>query len=300
VPLIACFYTCLLIFFLLPGIAASCETLLLSEMSVIVATTRIINANQPVQGRLTSNQTEPDSYKFFVPPNTATVTWRLTIQKFCQECSLVSFYVQSNGLPSQKNHLQNAIINPNQTGDVQIEFYPHENCWHFVDLDFIVDEDIVHSKNRSRNNTKFQELEYTVEILFHLNEDNSNVENVTLPLRNFESYPLLRQTYREFFMFDYDLLPDQNGTVPLTLNITSGMNALLKFDVNDIYDIGGTLSFAVAMRTDMKGNLIDSTTSNDDKNDHVGVIAEKLIDSHDELSSKFASTTEATVGQKSE
>ena len=187
-----------------------------------------------------------------------------------------------------------------------IDFYPHESSWHFVDLDFIMDEDGLHyKKNKSRNSTKYQELEYTVEILFHINDDGSHPEaneqhseNVTLPNRNFETYP---QTYREFFMFDYDLLPDQNGTVPLTLNITSGTTALLKFEVNDIYDIGGTLSYAVAMRTDMKGNLIDSTTSNDDKNDHVGVMAEKLIDSHDEVSSKpIISTTEVPVDHKSE
>lgn len=67
--------------------------------------------------------------------------------------------------------------------------------------------------------------------------------------RTFVEYPLLRQTYREFFMYDYDLVPDQNGTVPASINLTCGSPALMKFDIGDVYDIGGTLSFAISMTT---------------------------------------------------
>ncbi|GBO98908.1 hypothetical protein EVAR_101394_1, partial [Eumeta japonica] len=41
--------------------------------------------------------------------------------------------------------------------------------------------------------------------------------------RGIKLYPLLRQTYREFFMYDYDLVPDENGTAPTVLNLTAGI-----------------------------------------------------------------------------
>ncbi|XP_054086827.1 uncharacterized protein LOC105219972 isoform X3 [Zeugodacus cucurbitae] len=65
--------------------------------------------------------------------------------------------------------------------------------------------------------------------------------------RGIDFYPLLRQTYREFFMFDYDLMPDENGTVPLVLNLTSSVPAGFAFDVGEVHDIGGTLTFAISI-----------------------------------------------------
>uniref|UniRef100_A0A0K8W3X1 Transmembrane protein 8B n=3 Tax=Bactrocera latifrons TaxID=174628 RepID=A0A0K8W3X1_BACLA len=86
-------------------------------------------------------------------------------------------------------------------------------------------------------------------------------ENITIDLLNHDGkewlpkrfrgidfYPLLRQSYREFFMFDYDLMPDKNGTVPFSLNLTAGIPAGFAFDVGEVHDIGGTLTLAVSMK----------------------------------------------------
>lgn len=70
--------------------------------------------------------------------------------------------------------------------------------------------------------------------------------------RNIKYYALLRQTYREFFMFDYDLLPDDNGTVPTFINLTAGTPTGFRFELGNVYDIGGTLSFAVVMKDNLK------------------------------------------------
>jgi hypothetical protein len=74
-------------------------------------------------------------------------------------------------------------------------------------------------------------------------------------------------------MFDYDLLPDINGSVPTNINMTSGITTLMKFDVGDVYDIGGTLSFAIALRYDINGNMIDSAPVSAGE-----AVAEKLVD----------------------
>ncbi|KFB45996.1 AGAP002672-PA-like protein [Anopheles sinensis] len=301
-------------------LAASCETLLMSEMSIVAAKPKMLNTDVRHQATLTGDQSEPSSFKFFVPANVSIVTWRLHIAQPCSNCTDVTFHVQASALPTPRDYLQNAIICPNQTGDISIDFYPHESTWHYVDLDFLREPASTQAtqtnggnETTGRNSTAEalkMELPYTVELIFHpLDEtmgvdapgtqddvmvetsppptssssspSSSSKETKSLPNRNFDRYSVLRQTYREFFMFDYDLLPDVNGTVPVTLNLTAGVPALMKFDVNDVYDIGGTLSFAVAMRQDLKGSLIDAR--HESTNEHAGVVAEKLVDMQEEF-----------------
>ncbi|XP_023298904.2 uncharacterized protein LOC111681379 isoform X1 [Lucilia cuprina] len=102
------------------------------------------------------------------------------------------------------------------------------------------------------------------------------------PFRDIEFYPLLRQTYREFFMYDYDLVPDENGTVPSLLNLTAGMPAGFAFDVGEVYDIGGTLSFAVSMKHGLKASnpeAVKAMPSIPSTSERSGILAEKLIGS---------------------
>ncbi|XP_062536012.1 uncharacterized protein LOC134205102 [Armigeres subalbatus] len=292
------------------GLAPSCETLLMSEMAVARITPIILNAQTSHRDTLSTNQTEPKSYKFFVPSDIAIVTWRLDIKRACNDCSDVSFFVQAHALPTHKDYLQNAVICPNQTGDISIDFYPQESAWHYVDVDFLNESDEANS-NRSSSETNIHEVEFVIEMEFEsalvesteeehkesVEEEGKQIAEKVMQRRGFEQYSLLRQTYREFFMFDYDLLPDINGTVPLTLNLSAGTPALMKFDVNDVYDIGGTLSFAVAMRQDMKSILIDAHQAN--SNDHVGVVAEKLIDIQENFVEEATTTTSTTAAPTS-
>lgn len=70
--------------------------------------------------------------------------------------------------------------------------------------------------------------------------------------RNINYYSLARQTYREFFMFDYDLLPDDNGSIPTFINLTAGTTTGFRFSIGNVYDIGGTMSFAIAMKDNLQ------------------------------------------------
>lgn len=261
-------------FFLLLGLAASCETLLLSEMSVIRTTPIILNGGAQHTNKLVSNEstTEPISYKFFVPRHVDRISWKVTVLNACPDCLNVSVFVQANSLPTATDYLQSAVIYPNQSGDVTVEFYPQTGQWHYVEFEFI---DTEAEKNATVDNTTTFQFDFRVELIFH--EDDS-VDTERLDRRQFEEYPLLRQTYREFFMFDYDLLPDTNGTVPTSVNLTSGFPSLFKFGVGDVYDIGGTLSFAVAMKNVLKSGIPDDAMTTG-----MGMaVAEKLVDKLDE------------------
>lgn len=108
--------------------------------------------------------------------------------------------------------------------------------------------------------------------------------------RNINYYSLLRQTYREFFMFDYDLLPDENGTIPTFINLTAGIPTGFRFDIGNIFDIGGTLSFAIVMKDNLHEAKLAATASA--ANTHKSrnrissdvAVAEKLVHINDELS----------------
>lgn len=90
-------------------------------------------------------------------------------------------------------------------------------------------------------------------------------------------------------MFDYDLLPDINGTVPASLNLTAGTPALFKFIVGDVYDIGGTLSFAVSMKQDIRGNSVDQNAALS-ATERAPVFAQKLVDTSAEDDAKAINT----------
>lgn len=280
-------------------------------MTVIRASLRILNSDVDFADFLYTNASLGSGYKFFVPRNVDVCTFKLTITKTCDACNDIQFYVQAHSLPTAKNYLHSSVINSSQTGDTVIEFYPHENSWHYVDLKFFeqITNDAsqkANSMNASSpspsmlNDSAVQHVEYSIMIEFlynNINEQNgdesekfettdkdrSNDYIKYVPLmpksRNFDESPLLRQTYREFFMYDYDLVPDANGTQPVSINLTAGIPSLMKFDIGDVYDIGGTLSFAIAMKYDISGGLIESvpTTSTTIDLNGEGAIAEKLV-----------------------
>lgn len=248
------------------GLSPSCETLLLSEMTVTRALLKILNSDLPFPDILHTNASAPNGYKFFVPRDVDICTFKLTITRSCTECRDINFYVQAHSLPTSKNSLHSTVINVSASNSV-IEFYPHENAWHYIDLKFL---DNLNASSANSTGTQsllnVQSIEYSVKIEYQYKKqandeegskngtDNTNKYIPPMQNRIFDEYSLLRQTYREFFMYDYDLVPDANGSVPLSINLTSRVPALMKFDIGDVYDIGGTLTFAISMRTDAMGS----------------------------------------------
>lgn len=119
-----------------------------------------------------------------------------------------------------------------------------------------------------------------------LNDDaNASSANQSAKPRKINYYSLLRQTYREFFMFDYDLQPDENGTVPTFINLTAGTPTGFRFQVGNVFDIGGTLSFAIVMKDNLHDASLAAAASaasmvkerNRISNDVGVAVAEKLV-----------------------
>lgn len=267
---------------------------------------------------LVSNATEPINYKFFVPRNVNAVTLKFAVQSICIECSELILHIQANGLPSTQTFMQSAVVYANQSDvDMVLDFYPHQDTWHYVDVSFLqIEEEVARNASNANdtvantttttstqmNNIPVHQTDFGIQIDFVYDAVEENDTSTTtmfgksLPQRNFEYYTLLRQTYREFFMFDYDLLPDVNNTVPAYLNLSGGTPAGFRFEVGDVYDIGGTLSFAVAMRDTIKenGGLVKATVSTNN-----GAVAEKLVDSLSKADESGAENVDGSLAGRS-
>lgn len=314
----------------------------------------------------TSNH-QPIIYKFFVPRYVDVVGLRFNIVRACNQCQAIVIHVQANALPTPKNYIHSVVIYANKTSENIVDFYPHQNAWHYIEIGFLnrtKDSDDRSSttappigltkafKSKARLEKKLQFMENNIFVNFSIglqlineiqpvvvesseNEPNENkstaanvnsnksdssssstnkngntgsenvnrsvntsnsnsssfldqnvnqasaasdmvtdaddfdylsgdendieskasASNLSAKPRKINYYTLLRSTYREFFMFDYDLLPDENGTVPTFINLTAGVPTGFRFDVGNVFDVGGTLSFAVVM----KDNLHDAT-----------------------------------------
>lgn len=266
----------------------------------------ILNNDNLYNSKLRSNQAEPNSFKFFVPNNVAAVTCYLTIQS-CNKCPEISVYVQAASVPNDDNYIHNATINLTDSsivggiyytegGSYQLEFYPFENLWHYIEIDFM--------EELNGTSGSEHEVNFDINLMYHyslpeeetqtsarIDYDNATANvlvtngdhqgaageplaasaNTSLSSRMLDYHPLLRQTYREFFMFDYDLTPDVNGTVPPVLNLTGDKVTALRFDLGGVYDIGGTLSFALAMKSTHTRSSAIGNVGGD-------AVAEKLVD----------------------
>lgn len=245
-------------------------------MSVVMFTPIILNTGVLYSNTLLTNATETISYKFFAARNIDRASVKFTIQSVCIECPAISVQIQANSLPSVTSNMDSALLYPNKSDENELEIYPRSNLWHYIDIGFVLDD-----KNTSKDmNESVLHCDFTIQVDLHFAENsNDGIEPVSVrpfAKRNIEFYALLRQTYREFFMFDYDLLPDANGTVPTYINLTGGIPAGFRFELGDIYDIGGTLSFAVAMNETLKDSIpLERAIARGD----IGTaIAEKLVD----------------------
>ncbi|KAG0711247.1 Post-GPI attachment to proteins factor 6 [Chionoecetes opilio] len=65
---------------------------------------------------------------------------------------------------------------------------------------------------------------------------------------------LVKKTFGGNFVFEYDLPPNENGSVPLLLDISNTSPTLLAFNLESITDIGGTLVIELAISPFINNN----------------------------------------------
>ncbi|KAH8295003.1 hypothetical protein KR018_005357 [Drosophila ironensis] len=224
-------------------------------------------------------------YRFYVPDDIGEAVARITFEQVCEDCLAVGFHVRANGYPlGGLGH--SSIIRPNQTEEISIPFGVQPNTWHYAALGFVnsaePDESQMLRESRANHSSAYALQIDFVDPNSPDDDDKSNgsSHNPWAPtkFRNMNFYSLLRQTYREFFMFDYDLRPDANGTVPEVLNLTAQTHSGFAFDLGEVSDIGGTLTFALSMKESRRATLkLTTLPTPSPGSDYGGILAERLI-----------------------
>ncbi|XP_039968253.1 uncharacterized protein LOC120780046 [Bactrocera tryoni] len=211
------------------------------------------------------------------PNKTANISLEFHVQEKAWHYIHVTFFKEKKVMSEGwKTKLTEPFVSQNEEqytktinssgANFQKEYYEEDSiCFHQIKyglvINFQTSLDASHKEQETAIiNSTFATKNVTVDILN---------ENITIDLLNHDArewlpkrfrgidfYPLLRQSYREFFMFDYDLMPDKNGTVPFILNLTAGIPAGFAFDVGEVHDIGGTLTFAVSMKKALESESI--------------------------------------------
>lgn len=266
-------------------------------MSVERADPEIIMDGSHREHTLRDNQSQPYAYKFYVPVGVEYVRLHFNVLETCtSDCPLVQVAVAADSLPNEDNYLDRFSYWTNITSANQLHFFTMDDVWHYIDVSFggagAGDKE---EETPPPSTTTVAEFKYniSVEYVFVNDTEEEEVEvgeesptpSSLLPRVNFETHSLMRQTYREFFMYDFDLLPDSFNETPQYMNISAHTPVQMQFSVGDTYDIGGTLSFAVAFYTSSRSDYGESLkVSAEEVRDGLssssssGPVAERLID----------------------
>ena len=274
----------------------SCETVLTSEMSVQRADPEIIMDGSQREHTLRDNQSEPYAYKFFVPQGVEFVRLHFNVLETCTSgpsCPVVQVAVAADAPPNDESYLDRYSYWTNITSANQLVFYTMDEVWHYADVTFARGEE------EDAPGTAVNELKYHVSVEYVYVNDTDGGEGAedvaaaaaalqTLPRINWETHQLMRQTYREFFMYDFDLLPDSFNETPQYINITASQPIQMQLSIGDTYDIGGTLSFAVAFYTSSRSDYGESLKAASASSEEIlerdstesvsGPVAERLVD----------------------
>ncbi|XP_004524302.1 uncharacterized protein LOC101456267 isoform X1 [Ceratitis capitata] len=208
------------------------------------------------------NEAEDVTLNFYVQPE----SWHYIRLEFFKNKTLQNVAAQLNGsLPIQ---IETVLNNEENEADCQQIKY---------NLQINLQTSPSSSHNESNENDSNLNSTTNIMDIDNLPSNESLINRIAIEwlpkkFRNIDFYPLLRQTYREFFTFDYDLMPDENGTVPMVLNLTSAEPAGFAFELGDVYDIGGTLSFAISMKPEIESDATEFKnilSLNNDKRENI-------------------------------
>ncbi|KAK5648585.1 hypothetical protein RI129_003477 [Pyrocoelia pectoralis] len=259
------------------GLTAKCLTILNAELwvikkprlHIIVPDKQEHVILQPLTYRI---------YKFYVSDSTDYVILQLDKIKFCTNCTKINFRVQLNRIPNTNESLHSFELTKEtyDTKSFQLQLTATmEDSWYYVSFRLESESDgetefIFTIKYYLTYLTFFNEGSSTNETKNVLlsNETTTSPQNSTLHykqsvLRNYRSpylhlnltykqYNLVREGSVENFFYSFDLHPNKDGSVPSSVNITNNDMIALKFHVNSVTDIGGTLQFGLAFKPRIK------------------------------------------------
>lgn len=245
------------------GLTSRCEASLCAELAIVdQQNIQTISLNNRIEIPLKQNQIQ--LFKFYIPEDIDHVLIEIEIGTPCKHCKNESIliYVQTGSVPMENKYQEKLLIEGKEEGKKYLWFWPEEETWHYINISFV-------SEVKDYTSVALK-LKYISGLL----EEMHTIPNTTdkrinlfktsvdkkLTLRNealrynlpYKQYNLMRVSGSENFVFEYDFRPNINGSTPLLLNLTTSEMTILKFMVQEIVDIGGTLSIGLAIKPDLK------------------------------------------------
>ncbi|KAJ8925288.1 hypothetical protein NQ315_009117 [Exocentrus adspersus] len=237
-----------------PSCYASVEAMLYArkiELPIIITENDVIEVSP-----LTN---ENRYFKFFVPNiNDHSI---MTIQElsFSKDAESLLVQIETGRPPSEESFQNEEVFYPN-TSYLSFQFSVTPATWHYI-------------KIKIQNTTTQNILEGLSVVRFRLRllsnilppdtssysvlENETSSENSTFKLFHnnkvtdmipYIQYDLLREASTDSFVFSFELIEEMDSNIAIPLNMTNEHFSLLKFDIYESSDIGGTLQFILAFK----------------------------------------------------
>ncbi|XP_012226359.1 post-GPI attachment to proteins factor 6 isoform X2 [Linepithema humile] len=189
------------------GLSASCETMLDAEMLVETpTTTSLIDSEFEYEVQL--NETSDTAVVQYFVPDVGLEKLNLSLKLSCDDCD-IAIYITA------EDNLVDDVINSTMTS---LSFRPYAGVFHYVTLRLL-------SGNTSNVTMRLPTSR----------EHRTDAVNQVTPV------VLLRKSFPEFFLFDYEHLHG-NDTKPQPFNVTADTLSVLSFEIGRVYDVGGTIT----------------------------------------------------------
>lgn len=186
------------------GLSASCETVLDTEMFIEApATTSLVNLE--VEHEVQLDEASDTTIVQYLMPDVGLAEVNLTLRSSCgEDCEIVVHI-------TAEDNLAGGLLNSTTT---VLPFKPYAGGFHYVTLRLLA--------GNSSN------------VTMRLDRQTNRDDQVT-------SVVLLRKSFPEFFLFDYEHLRG-NDTKPQAFNVTANALSVLSFEIGRVYDVGGTVT----------------------------------------------------------
>ncbi|KAM0730176.1 Post-GPI attachment to proteins factor 6 [Formica fusca] len=187
------------------GLTASCETVLDAEMFIETPATLSL-VDPEVEHEVQLDEASDTTIVQYLVSDVGLAEVNLVLESSCGEDCVIAVYVTA------EDNLADGLLNSTA---IVLPFKPYVSGFHYVTLRLL-------TGNASN---------VTMRLDHRTNEDDHQVTSVML----------LRKSFPEFFLFDYEHLRG-NDTKPQPFNVTANALSVLSFEIGRVYDVGGTVT----------------------------------------------------------
>lgn len=209
--------------------------------------------------------------KFYVPEHIDHMI--MIIDNIDLSSEYVHIQIQADKIPTADDNLSSFnVYQASSTKPFYAKVWTKEKSWHYIHFSFEGLDKKGASDQNSSVSFKFKMFSSVSQTQISSNTTADlfyktaipKIEHTKLLTHNvpYKQYNLVRDATTESFMFSYDLqiALEQSSAVPI--NITTEGFSVLRFELNDVSDIGGTLQVIMAFKPRVKGRVLEEEPSN--------------------------------------